>query len=177
MEILKSVAMDLDVFRRGVSALFLRWTALQLAVEHGSSGANFVARDMLATLLALTESSQGTEDFPNETAVEMLYDGFDRMEVDVEDGSVEEIVSLVRELRKSTRQGDFSLCDQLVSRAQQVGLDAPIRLALESNSNAGPPQEAENGGSMDVDERRDEWKERIIDEDGFELVRRGRKPG
>ncbi|KAA8497639.1 hypothetical protein FVE85_5224 [Porphyridium purpureum] len=168
--------------KRGLSALFARWTALQIALQERFAGSQTesIVQDMIETTYQLSSGSRLNQ----EKLVSMFYDAFDRMNCDLEDGSAEDMASAVAQLRDECHHGRFAYVDDLVAKAQRdrsAILSQNVRSVLEDNDDEDDNDTVggQNGDSassvpsmMETDSptpSRPAAPE--VDEDGFTLVK------
>jgi len=95
------------------------WPALTLAVENHWGGPNSgEKRDWFAG--AVSDLLQGTPDADAEYLEEFMLNVLnDEFDVNVEDGSAEEVADNILELRRLTLKGDFKLVDEMMARWQE----------------------------------------------------------
>ena len=163
-----------EALSAGVRAVFSRWTALRLTAEH--QGCSRAVESLLnATVSLATDANAPDED----AYIDMFYNAFDQMQTDVEDGSPEQVASVLVSMRKAIEKGDYG----------------PVRRALEKSGNAdeimrrsvvreavlvpeGQEEGDGEGGPSSVGASSQPPREKeppVVDEDGFTLVNSRRK--
>ena len=156
-----------SVYETAVRAVFSRWTLLRLAVDqgwHDGDGAA-VAEDLLERLLALLLSDKKVY---QDEVEDLLFDTIEsKFNALAEDGSVEEIATLVLKLRGECALGDLVHAQDIISKAQVFQ----------------PPPCVDGGGNSGDDMSDDDDEDMtaappsqpVVDEDGFQVVssRRG----
>jgi pre-rRNA-processing protein TSR2 len=158
------------------------WPALTFAVQNSSGGPQSSAkRDWFAGAISeLLEANPDSDvDYVEEFLLQVMNDEFD---LNVEDGSAEEIAIKIVGFRKSTLAGDFTKIDELLTRWQEKqgrGEDVVNFHHVETEEEDGTESDSDE---MEEDESDDEvemgepakpLKEKVVprtDEDGFTEV-------
>lgn len=151
---------------QATSAIFERWTALVLTIEHQLGGDRQPIHRLHEATVNL--AMNGNPRYSVDHLVDYFYNEFDRLETDVEDGSPEQIASLIIQIRDSALQGDFSLASQIVEKVR----NGPSNGAAASvpGTNVHNHDEENNDETM---EENDEGPPQTVDDDGFTSVTRG----
>lgn len=163
-----------------VSAIFERWTALVLTVEHQLAGDPEIIRRMLNTTVKIALSVEPR--FTVDDLTDYFYDEFDRMQTDVEDDSPEQVAAHVMHIRDAASRNDFTPAVTVIEKVSAAG-----------HSNAGQSVQGEDAvvhaemdeGDDSDDMGDDDYNESgttekptnqgpVIDADGFTEVRRNR---
>lgn len=106
-------------FDLSIALTLSAWPALTLAVQNSWGGPqSSEKRDWFAGAISeLIESTPNADvEYVEEFLLQVMYDEF---EINIEDGSGEEIASKIIGLRKMTLQGDFSMVDEMYNRWQE----------------------------------------------------------
>lgn len=108
-----------NMVREGVAALFARWTALRLAAENcdGGNKRRNVPAEVLDTCVMLAIDPDKTH--PSETFESLFYDGFELLNTDVEDGSVEQISAEVCRIRNAASNGDYGPAREAIEKTRK----------------------------------------------------------
>ena len=158
-----------DAIRSGISALFVRWTALRLASENseGPKPGRQIARELLDATISLALDPKVNH--PADTFESLFYDRFDRMSTDVEDGSLEQIAREVCRIRDAAARGDFGPAQEAVIRTEKV---MGKKLKDSSSIRVEKPHIATPDRSMDKksSEAHGVSSAGPVDDDGFTLV-------
>lgn len=151
---------------QATSAIFERWTALVLTIEHQLGGDPQRIHRLHESIVNLAMSSN--PQYNVDHLVDHLYIEFDRLETDVEDGSPEQVATLIIQIRDSALRGDFSLASQIVEKVRNDPSSAVAESVLGANVNE--HDEEDNDDDMADD---DEGPQQTVDDDGFASVSRG----
>lgn len=87
-------------------ALFDRWTALNLTVDHLLGGDPRPVHRMFQTTVALSMSVQPV--YTARHLCDYFHEEFDRMQADIEDGSPEQLSAEIIKVRDAARRGDYA---------------------------------------------------------------------
>lgn len=176
----------IDALTQATSAIFSKWTALLLTVDHQLGGDYGRVRQMLQATVELALSTNPKCKYDD--LVDFFYDEFDRMDTDVEDDSPEQVASHVIRIRDALANGDYNPAAEAV---QQLA-STPTSHVSQSVTRSGHGDEADDdddggddGGDGEVTNDSDGpcpgtqtqpvRNELIVDADGFtEVSRRGR---
>ncbi|KAJ3072178.1 rRNA accumulation- protein [Rhizoclosmatium sp. JEL0117] len=187
----------MDLFKESIHYVFLRWTALQLAIEHGMGGTSTLSKvAMLGDYIVDFFSQNGLRIDPTDLE-ENLIDFFaESFQVELEDGSAPQISKLICQLFREIGSGDmtgFNKARELASRVTGAASQSRrVRAEGEEDDDDDSDDDSEDGmsnygeasgsgaaGDMEMDEAPSTpapRQEPIIDEDGFELVQqKGRR--
>lgn len=105
---------ETDALTQATSAIFSKWTALILTVEHQLGGDPERVRQMLQATVQLAMATNSKHAY--DELVDFFYDQFDRMETDVEDDSPEQVASHVIRIRDALRKGDYNPATETVQQ-------------------------------------------------------------
>eukprot|EP00892_Ulva_mutabilis_P012337 jgi/Ulvmu1/9476/UM052_0045.1 len=184
-------------FEEGVNLVLKKWTALQLAVENqwGGRDSTEKADDMYNEILEWFYKRK--EHYPDELEPLLETIILEDFNVQAEDGSPLQVSKALVDLYKQCLAGDFSLIQRLSAVAS--GAQQSAGFAVDNDGTAVPMNTADGGDSsdddaddddeMDVDEAgpgaaaaQEETAQRqqapagpVIDDDGFQMVQRGRR--
>lgn len=165
-----------DAMAQSIAAIFSRWTALLLTVDHQLGGDSQRIRDIQKGTVdrVLAARSIAYDDLVN-----FFYDEFDRMATDVEDESPEQVARHILQIRDALKNGDYGPAAQALQSASSSS-----SLAARSVTNSTPYADGESDGDDDDDDIDDSvsdeqmhpaQSEPVVDADGFtEVTRRGR---
>ncbi|CAF9933314.1 MAG: hypothetical protein ALECFALPRED_005555 [Alectoria fallacina] len=106
-------------FDLSIALALSSWSALTLAVQNSWGGPDSSEkRDWFAGAISdlISSAPDADVDYVEEFMLQVMNDEFD---VNVEDGSAEEIAAKIVGLRKLTLQGDFALVDEMYSKWQE----------------------------------------------------------
>lgn len=195
-----SASPDLALFARGTIALFTLWPALRLAVSEEWGGPESADKrtwmisevvDYFESCLPKANEPSMTEDqladlVDQDDLAEMLEGMIsDEFEVDLDDGSADEVAGDVVKLWKKVVKGDKAMVDELEElvrttgskKVQAQGNGEDLLLDEEGN-----PLPDSDGSSDDEDTEMSEpaqpkeKQEPVVDDDGFTLVqKKGKK--
>eukprot|EP00127_Corallochytrium_limacisporum_P007202 Clim_evm75s243 gene=Clim_evmTU75s243 len=186
-------------FQDGVRCTFKHWTTIKLALEHEFAGP--ATEDIVAWFMGCTidlfDPSVNKASMPDADSLDHFLDQFlsDEFSVQSEDDSTWQVANTILKMHGWCMTGNFSALDQ------HIGSMAPDRLqrgiAVDENGNmvAGnaivndSSDDEDNNGNdgnamdedgMELDANGDSLPRRarpepIVDEDGFELVQKGRR--
>jgi len=115
---------------------------------------------------------------PSQTTLENLfYDGFDYLNTDVEDGSIEEVAELLLKLREKCLAHDYTLASMLVEKQKnRAGSAAAASVrGEESVEFDGVEQEGPESSPAPAIREQQSRPEPEIDDDGFITVGSGGK--
>eukprot|EP00871_Galdieria_phlegrea_P003684 jgi/Galph1/4316/GphlegSOOS_G3020.1 len=151
-----------------MDAVFSRWTALLLATEQGNRP--FSEAQAIVETLRQTILQSAVEGDLCEELLETLFDEmFDILDVDVEDGSVEEVSRLLCQLASDSKEGKLERIQPLLAANRQPAhvsdsyMDVSSTLQVEEK---------------DAERERTTHPTRMMDEEGFiPVLRRGRRRG
>lgn len=106
-------------FDLSIALALYSWTSLTLAVQNGWGGPeSSEKRDWFAGAISdlIASTPDADVEYVEEFMLQIMNDEFD---VNVEDGSGEEIAAKIVGLRKQTLQGDFMMVDNMYQQWQQ----------------------------------------------------------
>lgn len=158
-------------FELGVCMAVHKWEELATAVENSWGGPNSAdKRDWLSGVVI---------DLFNEKAVDvilieetLLYAMVDEFDTEIDNDLALEIAALVLGLYRECAAENYATVDAMYARFQQRQLRAH-KVVVGGDPN-NPSEESESDDdAMDVDVERP-VRERVVDDDGFELVQRRR---
>lgn len=89
-----------------IRALFDRWTALNLTVDHLLGGDPRPVHRMFQTTVALSMSVQPV--YTARHLCDYFHEEFDRMQADIEDGSPEQLSAEIIKVRDAALRGDYA---------------------------------------------------------------------
>ncbi|KAF9976309.1 hypothetical protein BGZ73_008797 [Actinomortierella ambigua] len=171
-------------FREGVEYLFHSWTALKLAVDGEWGGHESAAKrdwfiDTIVDYFGENGSKIDTFDL-EDILLQIMNDEFSIM---LEDQSEQHIAKILERLYLECTHGKYDLVQTLKQDSQKIsGAYQSSRRKNadddDDSSSDDDDDEEEDSGSMDVEEAgpsRREKPEPQIDEDGFEMVTKGRR--
>lgn len=146
-------------------AIFERWTALRLVIEHQFGGAPYEAEQLLqiATAMATNPSKRHSID----DYINLFYSLFERVNTDIEDGSPEEVAALILDVRDAAANGNFAPAADI---AQKVGTSTTaIQTSVEGNQHEDEDNEfIERPGPQTRSQTM--ARAAVVDEDGFTQV-------
>lgn len=154
-----------EALQAAVRGALSRWTALSLTIEnhHDHSRAISTAETMATNATQLAARGRDATEI-----ADLFQAGFDSLDTDIEDGSVEEVAALIVRIRDAAARGDFSLAQQLVGPAQQ-GNASRTRSVIKHEV------EVEGGTNEQVEQNHQPRAAPAVDDDGFTtVVRKGR---
>ncbi|KAF8534163.1 Pre-rRNA-processing protein TSR2-domain-containing protein [Trichophaea hybrida] len=153
----------------GVSLILTFWQPLRDAVSSSWGGPDSSdKRDWLCGVIAdmWDEDPEASEDTVEYRLLQVMEDEF---EVGLEDDSAFEVARQVVMLRKEVVEGMFATVDMLHQRFLAMAGNSPKPPKVEEDEEMGDAPTAAAAAA----ER--ERVERVVDEDGFELVQKGRR--
>mmetsp|Transcript_12542 Transcript_12542/g.41043 ORF Transcript_12542/g.41043 Transcript_12542/m.41043 type:complete len:178 (+) Transcript_12542:58-591(+) len=167
-----------EILEAAVRSVFSRWTLLRLAVDQGWSDGDGAANAnaLLASLLALLLRDKKV--FVDEVE-DLLFDALEgKFNALAEDGSVEEVATLLLKLRAECAAGNFATAQDIISKAAAQGQQGAA-------PSASIDQTADDVSDDDLNDDSDEEmvgvsalsrrEEPVVDEDGFQVVASQRK--
>lgn len=152
-----------------IRAIFERWTALRLTIEHQYGGSSDKANELVNTTIAM--ATNGPKQYSQDDFEDFFYSEFDRMAADIEDGSVEEVSSIIVRVRDAALSGNIQPAKEVLEKAG-VAYDA-YRASVNGDN-----KEEDEGGHENQEGNsrpRREPQQPVIDEDGFVQVQSRRK--
>ncbi|KAI9339630.1 hypothetical protein BDR26DRAFT_379765 [Obelidium mucronatum] len=183
----------LTLFKEAIHFVFVRWTALQLAIEHSMGGSSTLAKvSMLGDYILDFFTEHGLRIDPTdleENVVEFFGESF---QVELEDGSGAEISKMLCDLFAQLGRGDLSGFERVRELASRVVPLGPSRKVVGDDDDDDDDSDSSDDDDildysrgqqddMDMDDASSiaspaPKPEPIIDEDGFELVQqKGRR--
>lgn len=152
-------------FDLSIALALSTWSALTLAVQNSWGGPNSAEkRDWFAGAISdlISTTPDADVEYIEEFMLQVMNDEFD---VNVEDGSGEEIAAKIIGLRKLTQQGDFAMVDEMHSTWR------------ERQSKGGGGKTSFQHVTKDEDEDDTDWdSDDIDDDDDEEDVEMGEAP-
>lgn len=88
-----------------IKAVFERWTALRLVVEHQLGGSGVEADELLHQTFAMAMNTSKKHDIDD--FADLFYYTFEKLQSDIEDGSPEEIAEVVVRIKDAAAKGDL----------------------------------------------------------------------
>uniref|UniRef100_A0A7S0ZFQ2 Pre-rRNA-processing protein TSR2 homolog n=1 Tax=Timspurckia oligopyrenoides TaxID=708627 RepID=A0A7S0ZFQ2_9RHOD len=166
----------LKELERGVYAAFARWTAVQIAIQErfGGRETEDIIRDLMSECVFAAASERPAS---VEQIADKMYDAFDSMNCDLEDGSPEEMATMILDLRAACLAGDFSKIRELERKAA-LDSNAVMSLCVRDIRNDDDDDETmdTSEASSSVRNTQNQYQEPIVDEDGFTVVQpKGRR--
>eukprot|EP00188_Purpureofilum_apyrenoidigerum_P002529 Plantae.Rhodophyta-Purpureofilum_apyrenoidigerum.ctg25943.p1 GENE.Plantae.Rhodophyta-Purpureofilum_apyrenoidigerum.ctg25943~~Plantae.Rhodophyta-Purpureofilum_apyrenoidigerum.ctg25943.p1 ORF type:complete len:179 (-),score=31.03 Plantae.Rhodophyta-Purpureofilum_apyrenoidigerum.ctg25943:394-930(-) len=166
-----------EALSAGAQSIFARWTALELAVgeQFGGETSASTAGEMFEVALELLMNESKP---PSQTTLENLfYDGFDYMNTDVEDDSIEEVSGLLLQLREKCLAQDYTLASTLVEKVKtRTGSAALASIRGEERGDFyGVEQDGPDAPPAPLAREPRPKPEPDIDEEGFITIESGRK--
>jgi pre-rRNA-processing protein TSR2 len=190
---------DLALFARGTIALFTLWPALRLAVSEQWGGPESAEKrtwmisevvDYFESCLPKSNEPQLSEDqladlVDQDDLAEMLEGMIsDEFEVDLDDGSADEVAGDVVKLWKKLAKGDKAMVDELEELVRTTG-----GKKVQAQGNGDDDEELDEDGnpipdsddsseedvemtSIDAPVQPKEKQEPVVDDDGFTLVQK-----
>jgi pre-rRNA-processing protein TSR2 len=191
---------DLALFARGTIALFTLWPALRLAVSEQWGGPESAEKrtwmisevvDYFESCLPKTNEPQLSEDHladlvDQDDLAEMLEGMIsDEFEVDLDDGSADEVAGDVVKLWKKLSKGDKAMVEELEELVRTTG-----GKKVQAQGNGDDDEELDEDGnpiihsdessseedvemtSSDAPAQTKEKQEPVVDDDGFTLVQK-----
>mmetsp|Transcript_5252 Transcript_5252/g.12792 ORF Transcript_5252/g.12792 Transcript_5252/m.12792 type:complete len:194 (+) Transcript_5252:342-923(+) len=173
------------LFEEGCQLVFRRWTALQLAVEHGWGGPQSQEKALDVIDDVADWFYRRKEHYEDELEDELLAAMSEDFNCDCEDGSPKEVARVLVQLYKELCTGDTSGLERLrasgpsnaqASQMEQVDRDGTLLEGDDSDSDMEDCHGAVPGGDAEMGEASAPAGP-IVDDDGFTLVqgRRGRR--
>ncbi|WLF77609.1 rRNA accumulation- protein [Lodderomyces elongisporus] len=181
-------------FELGVCMAVYKWDELATAVENSWGGANSAEkRDWISGIVIdlFTESKAVDVQLIEET---LLYAMVDEFDTEVDNDSALEIAALVMKFYKEVAERRYNLIDELYAKWLEKGQNkssAPVKVEEDPNnpdSDDDDDEEEEeeeeeeqrqhihsSGDAMEVDTEPSSRNQPIVDDDGFELVTKGRR--
>ncbi|KAL6714306.1 rRNA accumulation-related protein [Lecanora helva] len=172
-------------FDLSIALALSTWPALTLAIQNSWGGPESVEkRDWFAGAISdlIAGAPDADVEYLEEFLLQVMNDEFD---VNVEDGSAEEIAAKIIGLRKLTNQGDFAMVDEMYQQWQErqsrvgssrINFQLVDRKDDEDDTDWDSDDIQEEDDMMDIDgmpQANKSQKERIqpkIDDDGFTEV-------
>lgn len=162
---------------QAVSAIFQRWTALILTVEHQLGGDPKPIQRMLETTVSLATCSSPRY---NARQIANYFDEeFDRMQTDVDDGSPLEVATTIINIRNAAAQGDYGPALKLVQQNQQSSSSNAAAQSVRGIDQEIAPQDDGNAQGEDADDSMQDEPDApkhhqpMVDENGFMEVSKG----
>ncbi|KAJ3072612.1 hypothetical protein HDU98_003243 [Podochytrium sp. JEL0797] len=188
----------LHLFKESLHYVFLRWTALQLAIEHSMGGTTTLAKvSMLGDYIVDFFTTNGLRIDPTDLEDNMIEFFAESFQIELEDGSAPQISKTLCALFREIGAGDLTRFEATKAAASRVtGASAQSRRVVgEDEDEDSSDSDSEDDGMMDAssygapgpsgsgDMEMDDGAaapaarpEPVIDEDGFELVQqKGRR--
>jgi pre-rRNA-processing protein TSR2 len=172
-------------FTRAVHVIFGEWTALKLAVENEWAGHS--TRDRALALLQRVLSGMLSASTVHRDELEDLLDTalLDEFNIDAEDDSPSQVAQLLCVLHAEAKAGATATADTLLQRAASrpgsswVEAPPPPRVRGDDDSDDDEVDDDSDdggGGAMVMDEEGGSSSRQapIVDDDGFQMVSRGR---
>lgn len=167
---------ETDALTQATSAIFSKWTALILTVDHQLGGDPQRVRQMLQATVQIAMSTNPKHTYGD--LVDFFYDQFDLMETDVEDDSPEQVASHIIRIRDALRNGDYNPATETV---QQLASTPPSHVSRSvTNSRVNDEHEDDDMNVTQINTRTEAPvqsapSEPNVDADGFtEVTRSGR---
>lgn len=157
-------------------AIFNRWTALSLVIEHHFNGATYLLDDMLLATVAM--ATNPSKRFNIDAYTDLFYDTFEKMQADILDGSPEQVAAHILQIRDAASVGNFAPAQDVITKA---GISA--QAVSDSVDSTRAEDDADDNCVDDEDFTPDENMIRrgpktrytpVVDEDGFQLVSKRR---
>lgn len=172
-------------FELGVCMAVYKWDELNTAVENSWGGANSAdKRDWISGIvIELFDEKLVDVGLIEET---LLYAMVDEFDTEVDNDSALIIADMVVKIYRQIAQRDYTLVEQLYQKWSEkqalrkqankvvVGAD-PNNPDVSDNSDSEDEDDTEAPQVEDVDMDMQEDNEPMIDEDGFQMVQKGRK--
>lgn len=159
-----------EALNAAVRGALSRWTALTLTIEnhHDRTRAMSTAETMARNATEMAARGRDATEI-----ADLFQAGFDNLDTDIEDGSVEEVAALIIRVRDAAARGDFSVAQQLVGPMQQGQHASHARSVIKHEVEV--EGEEEQGGCTSVQVEHQSRAAPPVDDDGFTtVVRRGR---
>lgn len=154
-----------------IRAIFSKWTALNLVIEHVFNGTSYLADDMLNQTIDMATNTG--KRFDQDDYIDLFYDTFDKMYAEIEDNSPEQVASHILRVRDAAVQGNFSVAIQVIERA---GMTNEAHGSGTSRSVEVDEKDADDCCAQGCNgERREGKPAPVIDEDGFQQVQPRRR--
>jgi len=161
------------IYRQCIDTLFSRWTALGLALDHWNRPAE-ECRQLVDTLqqaiLQAAQDNQLCTDF-----LETLFEEtFDILQVDIEDGSIEEVASLLCTMFQDCLQGNRESLNKFLKPRSTIS-NPLVQHDDNCNSQVNQPPKSHYMSSSSLTcGQVPESSDGQVDEDGFQRVQRRR---
>lgn len=152
-----------------IRAIFERWTALRLTIEHQYGGSSDKANELVNMTIAM--ATKGSKQYSQDELADFFYAEFDRMGADIEDGSVEEVSNIIVRVRDAALIGNIQPAKEVVEKAG-VTYDA---YKASVNGDNMEEDEVEHKSQEDNSRPRREPQQPVVDEDGFVEVQSRRR--
>lgn len=168
------------VLRRAARAVFSRWTALRLAVNvSGQRSGNAIADELLEDVCALVTSRIKRPEVDDYLV--LMEDAFDRLDTNVEDGSLTEVAHILVQIRDAAAHDNLQPAHDQINKAPvpaalsavPQGLSNAISDSCSSNDESDCDERNATEHQMEVDALQPA-SESLVDEDGFQKVARMR---
>lgn len=161
-----------------IKAIFGRWTALILTVQHQLAGDPEQLQRMLETTTKIALNTEPR--FNIDDLTDYFYDEFDRMQTDVEDGSPEQVAAHIILIRDAAARNDFTPATTVIEKASAAGHpntsqsvqgeeETADHMAMDESDN---DDERNNENVIGITNKQ-KAQEPVVDSDGFTEVRRG----
>ncbi|GJQ10764.1 hypothetical protein GpartN1_g2555.t1 [Galdieria partita] len=158
---------QVKVYRQCIDTLFSRWTALRLALEHWNRPTE-ECRALLETLQqAIVQAGQDNE-LSREFLETLFEETFDILQVDVEDGSIEQVSCLLCDRWKDCLQGNMETLMHFLNHRVHTG----THLVSSVWDNSFQVHDHQAPTMYSLPEESVETSDSTIHEDGFQRVQR-----
>lgn len=159
-----------------IRAIFNRWTALSLVIEHHFNGATYLLDDMqFATVAMATNSSKR---FDVDAYIDLFYDTFEKMQADILDDSPEQVAARIVQIRDAASVGNFALAQEAITNAgisAQAVSDSVDCTSMKDDAEDEKVNDEDFVPNGEIVRRGPRTRYTpVIDEDGFQLVSKRR---
>ncbi|KAF9520695.1 hypothetical protein BS47DRAFT_1335341 [Hydnum rufescens UP504] len=172
------------LFARGVLAILNAWPVLRIAVQESWGGPNAAAKRswIASTLVDAFETDPPDQDQVEDILLDSMVEEFD---VEIEDGSSETVARDIISAWKAACDGQVDFVLRLEADADRLVGRQLESFRMRGNGDDGweDTDDGSNEDEMDVDDRApplmqpqsvERKPDSIIDDEGFELVQKGR---
>lgn len=149
-----------QVVSSAIRSVFERWTALRLIVEHQLGGSTREADELLSQTVAMVSTTAKKYDIDD--FVDFFYHTFDRLQSDIEDGSLEDVAEVIVRIRDAAARGNLTPALEATTKPRTMAQG--FALSVEGGQgadDAGNDQNAMQGISLNRP------SSSVVDEDGF----------
>ena len=179
-----------EKFKTGCIAIFKNWVAFRITLENNPHILNYITsnntieiNDYLEILYddiltTITKNKFGMKELIQDVAKCLKYFITDYFKIDLEDNSDFETAEILIQLYNSLKDKNEKMYNNLIEKQNKINHKYSIEFPIIENqitSNKKKNKKTEHGKNDGKDEKKEKKKEDEPDEDGFVVVKKGKK--